>query len=89
MEILLKNEIHRPIHLRLLNGRTVNLSPSLPPVSMSDDEVNNNPRIKKLIDRGDLSKVEAAQKVRPEKKGGESEASSPAGSSIAPNPQGR
>lgn len=61
-EIKLENLTGRPLWVRLLSGRSIDLSPAVSPVAVPAREVEVNARIRKLLRSGVLRKVEKRRK---------------------------
>ncbi len=58
MDVKLENVTGRPLWIRLLNGDSVDMSPAVPPIVVSEREARVNPRIRKLLERGAIREVE-------------------------------
>lgn len=67
MNVILQNTGRFGIWLTLSDGRSIDLSPRVPPVSIPARELTVNKSLKKMLERGLVQEVKAAQKT-PKKK---------------------
>ena len=52
MSIKIENKTNRLVILRLTSGQTLFINPGTFPGEIGDEEISNNPMVKKLLDRG-------------------------------------
>jgi hypothetical protein len=67
-EIKLENLTGKPLWIRLLSGRTIELLPAISPVAVTAREVKVNPSIRKMLERGAIRKAEKVEKKSKVKK---------------------
>ena len=62
MNVRLQNLVGKPIWFQLNSGRTIDLSPTRPPVEVPRSEYDSNPRIRTLEARGAIRVLDLPEK---------------------------
>ena len=84
MNVTLQNTGRFGLWVTLSDGRSIDLSPRTPPVSIPARELKVNRSIKKLLDRGLVQEIKAPPKKKSQKKTGHKASGKKTGKSAKP-----